>query len=72
MRNSNLYALCIYYDVENGIQCVPFLKCTIWEMTMKENNEMIANDIDKFPEFENIRNVILEAREKVATTLILL
>lgn len=35
---------------------------------MKENNEIITNDIDKFPEFENIRNAILEAREKVATT----
>mgnify|MGYP002671632460 FL=1 len=36
---------------------------------MKENNEIITNDIDKFPEFENIRNAILEAREKVATTV---
>lgn len=32
---------------------------------MKKNNEIITNDIDKFPEFENIRNAILEAREKV-------
>ena len=36
---------------------------------MKKNNEIITNDIDKFPEFENIRNAILEAREKVATTV---
>ena len=36
---------------------------------MKKNNEIITNDIDKFPEFENIRNAIIEAREKVATTV---
>ena len=36
---------------------------------MKENNGIVTNDIDKFPEFENIRNAILEAREKVATTV---
>lgn len=46
-----------------------FLKCIIWEVAMKKNNEIITNDIDKFPEFENIRNAILEAREKVATTV---
>ena len=43
-----------------------FLKCTIGEVLMKQNNEIITNDIDKFPEFENIRNAILEARKKVA------
>jgi ribosomal protein S2 len=40
-----------------------FLKCIIWEVAMKKNNEIITNDIDKFPEFENIRNAILEARK---------
>lgn len=39
---------------------------------MKENNEIITNDIDKFPEFENIRNEILEARKKLPQQLILL
>ena len=36
---------------------------------MGKNNEKITNDIEQFPEFENIRNAILEAREKVATTV---
>ena len=36
---------------------------------MGKNNEIITNDIEQFPEFENIRNAILEAREKVATTV---
>lgn len=36
---------------------------------MEKKNELITNDIENFPEFENIRKAILEAREKVATTV---
>ena len=36
---------------------------------MEKNNELITSNNDNFPEFENIRKAILEAREKVATTV---
>ena len=36
---------------------------------MEKKNELTANEIQDFPEFENIRKAILEAREKVATTV---
>lgn len=36
---------------------------------MEKDNEMITNDIQNFPEFGNIRKAILEAREKVSTTV---
>ena len=36
---------------------------------MEKNNERITSNNDNFPEFENIRKAILEAREKVATTV---
>lgn len=39
------------------------------EVFMEKKNELITNEIKNFPEFENIRNAILEAREKVATTV---
>lgn len=35
---------------------------------MKNENQIMGNDAGKFPEFEDIRKAILEAREKVATT----
>ena len=31
---------------------------------MEKNNELITSNNDNFPEFENIRKAILEAREK--------
>lgn len=34
-----------------------------------DNNEIILKNKNDFPEFENIRKTILEAREKVATTI---
>lgn len=36
---------------------------------MEDKNELISSNMDDFPEFEKIRNAILEAREKVATTV---
>ena len=36
---------------------------------MEKKNELITSDMQNFPEFENIRNAILEAREKVVTTV---
>lgn len=36
---------------------------------MEDKNELISSDMNNFPEFEKIRNAILEAREKVATTV---
>ena len=56
-------------DVKNGTQCVPFLKYSILEVVMEEKKEIISIEMKNFPEFEKIRNAILEAREKVATTV---
>lgn len=39
---------------------------------MEKKNELITNEIKNFPEFENIRNAILEAREKWQQQSILL
>lgn len=36
---------------------------------MEDKNELISSNMNDFPEFEKIRNAILEAREKVATTV---
>lgn len=34
-----------------------------------DSNKIVIQNVNDFPEFENIRNTILEAREKVATTV---
>lgn len=36
---------------------------------MENSNELVMGNKNDFPEFEYIRNTILEAREKVATTV---
>ena len=36
---------------------------------MEKKNELITSDMQNFSEFENIGNAILEAREKVVTTV---
>lgn len=36
---------------------------------MKKENQLTENDSEKFPEFEDIRKAILEAREKVSATV---
>lgn len=36
---------------------------------MEKENQLIKNNVEKFPEFEDIRKAILEAREKVTATV---
>lgn len=36
---------------------------------MEKENYLMQNDIEKFPEFEDIRNAILDARKKVTATV---
>ena len=36
---------------------------------MEKNNELIKKSTESFPEYESIRNAILEAKEKMVTTV---